>query len=246
MIDDSSRPPADRGADATRGHLLPPADGQRSVLVLEPAAPRAIEWTADQLVAGGVVAFPTDTVYALAASLAHPAALQRIFAIKGRPVEKPLPILLASADDLEQVAVAVDTRVLLLLDRFWPGPLTVVVPARAGMPAEVLGPDHTIGARVPNHFLALEMIERAGGAIAATSANRSDETPLVRGSEVAAHLGDAIDVVLDGGVAPGGVPSTVIAFDQDQLRILRDGAIPRDQLFAAWQEIIEEKFTAEI
>jgi L-threonylcarbamoyladenylate synthase len=237
MIDDPSRTPVDRSADPAQGHLLPPADGDHRLLRLEPAAPRAIEWTVDQLVAGGVVAFPTDTVYALAASLAHPAALRRIFALKGRPPDKPLPVLLASAEHLGQVGDDVDDRIVLLLDRYWPGPLTVVVPARAGMPPEVLAPDGTIGVRVPNHFLALELIERAGGAIAATSANRSDEPPAVTAAEVAARFGDEIDVLLDGGLAPGGVPSTVIAVGDGQLLFLRDGAIPREILRAAWDEI---------
>jgi L-threonylcarbamoyladenylate synthase len=165
-------------------------------------------------------------------------ALRRIFALKGRPVGKPLPVLLSAAAGLARVATNVDDRVVVLLDRFWPGPLTVVVPARAGMPPEVLGPDQTIGARVPNHFLALELIERAGGAVAATSANRSDEAPAVTGGEVAELFGDAIDVVLDGGIAPGGVPSTVIAFDGDGIAVLREGAIPGEVLHASWREIV--------
>ena len=186
------------------------------------------------LKAGGVVAFPTDTVYALAASLSHPAALARIIALKGRPTDKPLPVLLAAAADLAQVAQAIDERIVLLLDRFWPGPLTIVVPARVGMPAAVLGPGQTIGARVPDHALARELIERAGGAIAATSANRSGEPPAVTAADVASQVG-GIDLLLDGGRAPGGVASTVIAVAPDrQLIVLREGAIPTESLVAAW------------
>ena len=244
MTEDGSRLPVDRSADPARGHLLPAAAGDDSATrrpsLLDPAAPRAIEWTADRLVAGGVVSFPTDTVYALAASLAHPPALRRVFAIKGRPADKPLPVLLASAADLARVGLDLDPRLVTLLARYWPGPLTVVVPARDGMPDEVVGrgPDgrRTVGARVPNHFLALELIERAGGAIAATSANRSGHAPARTAADVVDRLGEDVDVVLDGGVAPGGVPSTVIACAGDELSVLREGAIPRDHLVASWQE----------
>ena len=242
--DEGARLPVDRSADPNQGHLLPidelapETDPDRRLLVFQPAAPRAIEWTAERLVTGGVVAFPTDTVYAVAASLAHPAALRRIFALKGRPADRPLPVLLASPAALDRVALAIDPRVTALLARYWPGPLTAVVPARAGMPPEVLGPDGTVGARVPNHPLALELLERAGGAVAATSANRTGDPPARTGDEVAETLGDALDVLLDGGLTPGGVPSTVATFQGDDLRILREGAIPHEHLAAAWREIL--------
>ena len=242
MDEDGSRLPADRSADPEQGHLLPAVEGSSRLLVLDPAAPRAIEWSADLLVAGGVVAFPTDTVYAVAASLAHPSALRRIFVIKGRPSDKPLPVLLASPEDLARVALDVDPNVVALLARYWPGPLTVVVPAREGMPEEVrgVGPDGrpTIGARVPNHFLAIELIERAGGALAATSANLSGHRPARTGKDVARQLGGEIDVLLDGGTAPGGVPSTVIRFGGEELQVLREGAIPEEHLTASWREIL--------
>ena len=242
MTDESTRLPVDASLDAEQGHLLPVdqlvPDPDREPLVMEPSSPNAIEWTADKLITGGVVSFPTDTVYALAAALAHPAALRRIFAIKGRPADRPLPVLLASAADLDAIAIAPDPRVTLLLERYWPGPLTVVVPAREGMPAEALGPGNTVGARVPNHPLALEILERAGGAIAATSANRSGAPPARTAADVQAQLGHAIDILLDGGHTPGGVPSTVVAFHADDLILLRDGVIPHEHLLAAWRAIL--------
>ncbi|MCC6313455.1 MAG: threonylcarbamoyl-AMP synthase [Thermomicrobiales bacterium] len=211
---------------------------------MEPSAPLAIIWTAEQLRDGGVVSFPTDTVYGLAGSLAHPAALDRIFAIKGRLDDKPLPVLLASAVYLRDVANNVAEPLRLLAERFWPGPLTVVVPARAGLPAEVLGRgergEATVGVRVPDHFLAIDLIERAGGAVAATSANRSGEPPACTAAEVAATLGGEVDILLDGGRAPVGRPSTVIAPAGDEIRILREGAIDRATLEAAWREIVAE------
>lgn len=238
MTDDPLPLPADRSFELDPGHLLPPAPDDRDPLVLDPAAPQAIEWTVERLVGGGVVAFPTDTVYAVAASLAHPAALDRIFAAKRRPPDKPLPVLLASADDLARLALDLDPRVVTLAARYWPGPLTIVVPARDGVPPQARGPGGTVGARVPNHPLALEVIERAGGAVAATSANASGRPPAGSGAEVAAALGAGVDIVLDGGGTPGGTPSTLVGFAGDQLLVLREGAVPRDELDAAWREIV--------
>jgi L-threonylcarbamoyladenylate synthase len=207
-------------------------------IVLARAAPRAIEWAAEALVSGQVVAFPTDTVYGLAASLAHQEALRRVYEIKGRPDDKPLPVLVSSVSALAQVALDLDDRVRHLVARYWPGPLTIVVAAKQGMPAETLGPDRTVGVRLPNHPLALEVIERAGGALAVTSANRSGEPPARTGDEVMAALGGSIDMLLDGGVTPGGVPSTVIAFDGEHLRVLREGALPGEHLRASWRDVV--------
>ena len=239
MATDDVQSPVDRSGGTLGEHRLSPASGSRRPLLLEPSAPQAIEWTADQLLAGGLVAFPTDTVYALAASLARPDALRRIFAVKGRPAEKPLPVLISAADHLRGISLDLDPRVMTLAARYWPGPLTVVVRAREGMPEEVLGPHRTVGARVPNHFLAVEIIDRAGGAIAATSANLTNHAPALDAAEVRRQLGDNIDVLLDGGVAPGGVPSTVLAFNGDELIVIRDGAIPREHVAASWREVLE-------
>lgn len=239
MSDDpSSRAPLDRSFDAAPGHLLPMAPGDREPLLLDRGRPEAIEWAAQRLVAGGVVALPTDTVYGIAASLAHPAALDRLFAIKGRPRNKPIPILLASAAALDLVAFDVPDAVRAVAARFWPGPLTIVVRARAGTPDGVLGPDGTVGVRVPNHPVVLPVIEQAGGAIATTSANRSGEAPAQTATDVLAALGNAVDLILDGGTTPGGVPSTVVRFGDGGPEILREGAIPISELAAVWRTVL--------
>lgn len=230
----------DRNFDPGLGHVLPRQhegehDEARTV-ILPSSSPSAIEWAAERLVAGGVIALPTDTVYGVAASLAHEAALARVFAIKRRPEDRVLPVLISSTDVLARVAKRVPDDVLLLLDRYWPGPLTVVVPARGGMPSLVTGPEETVGVRLPNHPLAIEVIDRAGGAVACTSANRSGEPPARSARDVAESLGSELDLVLDGGLAPGGVPSTVIAVAGDAIRILREGAIPAEHLLATWDE----------
>jgi len=232
------RGPADLSSDQDQHHRSQrEARPRAEPVVLDARAGYGIEWAAEHLIGGGIIALPTDTVYGIGASLAHGDALRRIFAIKERPLSKPLPILLASAAALGSVALDLDERVARLLARYWPGPLTVLLKGREGMPAEVTGPDGIIGARVPNHPVALELLERAGGAMAVTSANRSGEEPARTAEEVVESLGGAIGVVLDAGRTPGGVPSTVIAIEHDGPTILRDGAIPGEHLLATWREI---------
>jgi L-threonylcarbamoyladenylate synthase len=234
--------PNDRSFDPGLEHVLPrPATGagdEARTVVLPSSSPNAIEWAAERLVAGGVIALPTDTVYGVAASLAHEAALERVFEIKNRPEDRILPVLISSTEALLRIARPVSDEIVLLLDRYWPGPLTVAIPAREGMPALVTGPDDTIGVRLPNHPLAIEVIDKAGGAIACTSANRSGEAPARTAEEVAEALGPTLDLILDGGQTPGGVPSTVIAVEGDTLRPLREGAIPFEHLLATWQELL--------
>jgi L-threonylcarbamoyladenylate synthase len=124
-----------------------------------------------------------------------------------------------------------------LLDRFWPGPLTVVVRCQVDLPAGVLAADGTVGFRVPDHPLALEVIAKAGGAVACTSANRSGDPPAKSAQEAAAALGNDVDLILDGGASPGGVPSTVIAIENGGLRILREGALSEPDLQGVLAEI---------
>ena len=215
-----------------------PQAQDREPVILGSAAPRAIEWAAETILEGGVIALPTDTVYGIAASLTHPAALERIFEIKGRDLTKTLPILVASPEELAHLATGLDERVSLLLDRFWPGPLTMVVTAAPGLPSAVVAPDGTIGVRMPNHSLAIEVIAKAGDAVACTSANRSGMPPARTSAEVAATIGRAIDLTLDGGIAPGGVPSTVLAIRDGQPVLLREGAIGAAEIAAAWEELL--------
>lgn len=213
------------------------ANEEARVVILEYSSPHAIEWAAEQLASGGVIALPTDTVYGIAASLAHPEALRRIYDIKGRPSDNPLPVLVASPATAQHLADDIGDDIELLLDRYWPGPLTIVVPARPGMPVEVTAGGSTVGLRMPNHPLAIEVINRAGGAIACTSANRSGESPACDALEVAAAIGNDLDLILDGGISPGGVPSSVIEFRGNELHVIRIGAIPAEHILATWAEI---------
>jgi L-threonylcarbamoyladenylate synthase len=207
-----------------------------SYLSLE--APRALETAITSMQHGGVIAFPTDTVYGIGASLSHEAALARIFDIKGRASDKPLPILVAHPGEISKVANDADPHLLHLAAQFWPGPLTVVLRGRDALPAEVKAPDGTIGVRVPDHSVALTIAQRNGGAIAVTSANRSGQPPACTAEEIRDQLGDDVDVILDGGIAPCGLPSTVIRREGDTIIVIREGAISTSRILEAWQSLV--------
>jgi L-threonylcarbamoyladenylate synthase len=180
---------------------------------------------------GALVAIPTDTVYGLAVALDRPDALQRVFAVKGRAAAKTVPILLSDLAALPKVAAMFPPALERLAVRFWPGPLTIAVPARPGLPAEVLAADGTVGVRVPDNSIARTVIAGLGGVLAVTSANRSGELPATTVTAVVAQLGGLVDLVLDGGPTAGGVASSVVRVDDDgTLHVLRAGTIPREAL----------------
>jgi len=228
--------PTDRSFDDSVQHQLRRGDGHS--VILQRGSPHAIEWAAEQLAAGGVIGLPTDTVYGIAASLGHTDAIARIFAIKERPLDRPLPVLVSSTHALFQFAHIPHEAIRELLDQFWPGPLTLVVPGSRGLPAGVRGEDGTVAVRLPNHPLAIEIIEKAGGAVACTSANLSGEPPALTAQETASCLDGKLDLVIDGGRAPGGVASTIVMPIGNDLRILREGGIAAETVQNTWRSIL--------
>lgn len=196
---------------------------------------RALEKAISTLQHGGVIAFPTDTVYGMGASLEHPSALRRIYDLKGRAPDQPLPILIAQLHMLDKLSPEIDERLIDLAEQFWPGALTIVLPAADHLPAEVKAPDNTIGVRLPNHSIPLTIAERAGGAIATTSANISGQNPAHAAKEIQDAFGNGIDVVLDGGFTPQENPSTVVRMVDGEIVILREGVITAEELRQAWR-----------
>jgi len=184
------------------------------------------------LQAGGIVAFPTDTVYGIGVSLATPGGLERLFAAKQRPPDKAIALLLADAAQAGDIGV-LDATAAALAAAFWPGGLTLVVPRRADRPLPAAltggGAVHTVGLRVPDHE-APRALARAAGPLPTTSANRSGEPEARDADELQALLGAAIDLILDGGPAHGGPPSTVVDTTVVPVRILRDGAVSADRI----------------
>lgn len=210
----------------------------RAARVLKGDDPAAIEAAADVIRRGGLVAFPTETVYGLGANALDPAAVARVFEVKGRPRFDPLIVHLARPGDVERYAVLPDGRARLLIEHFWPGPLTLVLPRREEAPGRPAIPDlvtaglDTVALRMPDHPVALALLEAADRPVAAPSANPFGYVSPTTAAHVVEQLGDAVEIVLDGGPCRVGVESTVLALTTDRLRLLRPGGVPLEALEA--------------
>jgi L-threonylcarbamoyladenylate synthase len=180
--------------------------------------------------AGGIVACPTETFYALAADALQEAALQRLMEIKGRPAEKALLVLVADPNMVREVAEDVPPAAAQLMAHFWPGPLTLILPARAALPRQLTGPTRTIGVRQSGHPLARQLCRLYGRPLTGTSANLSGEAPLTRASQVQQELGALIDLILSDSPCPGGLPSTILDVTAEPPRLVRSGAVVREEL----------------
>lgn len=198
--------------------------------VITTAAPKAIEVAVQLLKAGGLVAFPTDTVYGVGARAFLPKAVEKIYQVKGRPLSKAIPLLLASAESLTQVAQDITPETWLLTKKFWPGALTVVLHRKPVVPDIVTGGGPTVALRVPDHSFALRLIRAVGTPLATTSANLTGHPDPQTAQEVVDYLEGCIDLILDGGRCPGGIPSTVVDLTSTPPAIVRPGAISLEEL----------------
>lgn len=193
-----------------------------------PADQEHITRAAQRLRQGAVIAFPTDTVYAVGARALDPSAVRRLYAIKRRPESQPVVLLVADPGQLRGWAVVTE-RAEALMARFWPGPLTLVLPRRAGGPiVGAAGP--TIAFRAPDNRVALQLLRALAEPIASSSANWAGAPPPVDADGVFKSLEHEIDLILDGGTTPLGKPSTILDFSADEPRILREGTISKDEL----------------
>lgn len=200
-------------------------------LRLPASDPSALDQAERLLRQGALVAFPTDTVYGVGAALFDPPAIDALYAAKGRDAAKAIAVLLGDPADLGLVAGKMGPNAARLANRFWPGPLTLVVPALASLPPN-LSPLPTVGVRMPDHPAALALLRRTGP-LAVTSANLSGQPSPSDADEVLAQLGGHIALVLDGGRTPGGSPSTVVDCTTPDLVILRPGPLSLEELQSA-------------
>ena len=200
-------------------------------LVLPAGDPDSLALALETLRGGGLVAFPTDTVYGVGALAFDPVAVASIYAAKARPAEKAIPILIGDAEDLDRVSDNVPPLALTLAARFWPGPLTLVVPKSVTLPG-IVSAAPTVGVRVPDHPAARALL-RAAGPMAVTSANISGQPSPSSSDEVLAQLNGRIPLILDGGVTPGGIPSTVVNCLGAEPAILREGPLSKSDILNA-------------
>ena len=204
-------------------------------IVVDPKTPQAdvISQAVEALRRGGLVAFPTDTLYALGADALAADAVERVLTVKGRARGKPLSVLVPSVEAIAALDVALTAGVRDVLRAFWPGPLTVVVKASGKFPTVLTAATGTVGLRIPAGAVAQAILAGFGKPVIGTSANKAGGPDPGDAKTVQRAIGGQIDLILDGGRVALGVPSTVLDCTAEPARILREGAIPRAKLAAA-------------
>ena len=179
---------------------------------------------------GGLIAFPTDTVYGVGALAFDNAAIESIYIAKDRPIEKAIPILIGDLSDLDQIGINIPDMALQLAARFWPGPLTCIIPKKQTLPPAVSATE-TVAVRIPDHPDALALL-RAAGPMAVTSANISGQPSPTTAQDVFQQLQGRIPLILDGGTTPGGIPSTLVDCTGKSPVILREGPLTMENLIS--------------
>jgi len=198
--------------------------------IIQATSPNAISKALEVLISGGLVAFPTDTVYGVGCLAFNVTAIESIYVAKDRPIEKAIPILIADMKDMEKVGVDIPQIAYSLASRFWPGPLTCIIPKQSTLPKAVSATS-TVGVRVPDHEVARALL-RAAGPMAVTSANISGAQNPSTAEEVYTQFNGRIPLIIDGGATPGGVPSTIVDCSTPELKILREGPISLRQILS--------------
>ena len=193
---------------------------------------RALAGAAALVRAGGVLAYPTDTLYGLAADPGNAAAMAQLYRIKGRPVDLAIPLIASGVDQIEAAGGLLTPLARRLAASFWPGPLTIVLPAWPGLDVRVHAGLGTVAVRVPDHAVARMLAEACGWPITSTSANVSGEPATSFPGEVRDSLGASLDALLDAGPSPGGAPSTIVDLAGATPRLVRAGAVP-------WERVLE-------
>src|SRR5574337_1626760 len=210
----------------------PNAQAVRRAVVPEAPSASAVARAALVRRKGGLVAFPTDTLYALGADASNPRAVRRIFAAKGRSLRSPIPLLVADLTMAFQLVGELREAAVRLAERYWPGPLTLVLRAPRGICALLTAGTGRIGLRVPDSAVALTLIRQFGSPVTGTSANRSGNKEPLDAQEVQRQLGDQVDLILDGGPVAGGSPSTVMDVTITPPVIVRQGPIRQEEILS--------------
>ena len=190
----------------------------------------AIKKAGDILKAGGLVAFPTETVYGLGGNALDPQASMKIYAAKGRPSDNPLIVHIAELEQLEKITTEIPEGARILAEKYWPGPLTMILPKADIVPRETTGGLDSVAVRFPSDRVAQELIKAGGGFVAAPSANTSGRPSPTMAEHVEEDLGDAIDMIIDGGQVGIGLESTIVDFTEEIPVVLRPGYISLEML----------------
>lgn len=201
-----------------------------NTIIVSADSPDAIQRALDVLNNGGLVAFPTDTVYGLGALAFDGKAIESIYFAKDRPIEKAIPVLIAEAEDMDKVGMDIPDIARRIAARFFPGPLTCIIPKQPTLP-EAVSSTSTLGVRVPDHDVSRALL-RAAGPMAVTSANISGQPSPSTAEDVFSQLNGRIPLIIDGGKTPGGIPSTVVDCTDNEIKILRQGPISLEEILS--------------
>lgn len=175
---------------------------------------------------GGIVAYPTETFYGVGVKFNNEVALKRLYELKRRPDEKPIPLIIGARGMLSMISLHVNDTASILMDKFWPGPLTLLLKAKKDLSKYITADTNKVAVRIPGKSVALSLANEAGFPITSTSANLSGMPDAEDAGTVIKYFGDEIDMVIDGGKTPGGMPSTIVDVTEEKLKILREGIIP--------------------
>jgi L-threonylcarbamoyladenylate synthase len=193
-------------------------------------AEHTISYVIETLEKGGIIAYPTETFYGLGVKFDVEDSLKRLFEIKKRPEEKAIPLIIGNKGLLYILTTSVNSKAETLMNRFWPGPLTLIFSAKENLSDYITAGTHRVAVRIPGESFALHLARATGFPITATSANPSGMPPARDAETVIKYFDDKIDLIVDGGHTPGRSPSTIVDVTGDEIKIIREGAIDREQL----------------
>lgn len=191
---------------------------------------QVLHYTADMLKKGGIIAYPTETFYGLGAKFDMEDSLKKLYDIKQRPEEKAMPLIIGNKELLTVITASMNKTAVSLMDRFWPGPLTLIFLAKENLSEYITAGTHKVAVRIPGESFALYLAITAGFPITATSANLSGTSPAQDAETVIRYFGDKIDLIIDGGTTSGDLPSTIVDVTGDEIKMLREGMIKKELL----------------
>jgi L-threonylcarbamoyladenylate synthase len=220
---------------AVRTHGQKPREFMIRIHLREDTLDEALSTATTMLLGGEIIAYPTETFYGLGVKFDLSGSLKKLYEVKKRPEEKAMPLMLGERTSLSLIVSSgwlehIPLAAVSLMDRFWPGPLTLLLPAKEGLSEYLTARTGKIAVRIPGESFALRLAKRAGFPITATSANLSNMPPAGNGAEVIRYFAGEIALLIDGGPTPGGLPSTIVDASEKRIRIIREGAVRRDEI----------------
>lgn len=216
---------------------------QTKILKINPEKPQLelLQIGAEIILKDGVIGYPTETVYGLGANAFNETAVEKVFQLKGRERNKPILIIASNIEQVKSLVVSFPVKAAALARAFWPGPLTMVLKAGSHLSRLLLGGGDQIGIRIPGNEICRELLKLCGVPITSTSANISGQKNPISAREVVENFGNKLDLIIDGGKSLSRIPSTVVAVEQDTVKLIREGAISKFEIEQAIGNLIDEK-----